>query len=562
MKNIFNIKSILFTLFLGTGILMVSCDDDDTLIKADALFRPIVKEMTVGGQWIEINWDRYEGADYFELALSGKDGLELTAETDTTFYRFEGLNYDTDYTIKIRSHSKSSGLESKYYVVPTLTTFDFPTKLKGVQAIDNMALVSWGEDTYTNLKLFHVVTPEGGTVEEEALLKDSVLTEADVNKKEVIFRGLEPENDYIVRAYRGGEYLGKKVFTTAAPEAYEGHVVDLRSYSDDESYTVFTQDFVDNLVAEHPDEDITVVLRGGTTYELNTVELPATAGTFKIVTGLTLEGMAQFAVNGNLGVKSDATVNKIVVEKVFFTEHPSALKTAGNFGGKYLFNFNRSGAKLGTLNIVNSVIKYKRGLCRVQTAASIDNFIMDNCIVDSIGGYGVTNADNDGADIRNIKVSNSSFSHCEKLFVSTKPASKSVESFVAENCTFVYNMKNGNNYMFDFNKMSFASDPQLKNCIFGPGGNAVTIKDNGAVSGKIGAFSAFRAGKGSMQVNGCYGTSDIQWFIAEGAQEPSSALDLTPTGADVNGTFQKAAGSDFTLLLNDLKNVVGDPRWW
>lgn len=561
MKHIFNIKSLLFTLVLGIGALVASCEDDDDVTKADALFRPIVGETVYSGQWIELNWDRYQGADYYDLTLSGKDGLELTAETDTTFYRFEGLNYDTDYVIKIRSHSKSSGLQSQYYVVPTITTTDFPTKLKGVEAIDNMALVSWGEDVYTNLKLFHVVTLEGSTEKEEILLKDSVLTEADLKAGKVIFGGLEAENDYVVRAYRNDRYLGKKVFSTTAPEAYDGYVADLRSYSVDESYGLFTQSFIDNLVAEHPDEDITIVLKGGATYELNTVDVPATAGTIRIVTGLTLEGMAKFAVNGNLGVQSGATVNKIVVEKVFFTEHPSALKTAGNFGGKYLFNFNRSDARLGTLNIVNSTIKYKRGLCRIQTTASIDHFIMDNCIIDSIGGYGITNADNSGADIKNIKIINTSFSHCEKLFVSTKPASKAVESFSAENCTFVYNMKSGNNYMFDFNGMSFAEDPQLKNCIFGPGGNAVTIKD-GAVSGKIGAFSAFRAAKGSLAVDNCYGTNDIQWYIAEGAEAPSSALDLNSTGADVNGTFQKAAGSDFTLLVNDLKSVAGDPRWW
>lgn len=561
MKHIFKIKSLLFTLVLGAGALVASCEDDDAVTKADALFRPIVNETTVAGQWIELGWDRYQGADYYDLVLSGKDGLELTGETDTTFYRFEGLNYDTDYVIKIRSHSKSSGLESKYYVVQTLTTTDFPTKLKGVESIDNMALVSWGEDNYTNLKLYHVVTPEGSTEKEEVLLKDSVLTEADLSARRVIFEGLEAENNYIVRAYRNGEYLGKKTFSTTAAESYEGYVVDLRSYSADESYSLFTQSFIDDIVAEHPDEDITIVLKGGTTYELQTVDLPATAGTIKIVTGLTLEGMAKFAVSGNLGVKSGSEVKEFIVEKVFFTEHPNKPKTSGNFGGCYLFNFNRSDAKLGTLSLVNTTIKYKRGVCRIQTTASIDNFVMDNCIVDSIGGYGVTNADNNGADIFNIKITNSSFSHCEKLFVSTKPSSKKVDSFTATNCTFVYNMKNGNNYMFDFNGMSFSSDPQLKDCIFGPGGNAVTIKD-GAVSGSIGAFSAFRAAKGSLATDNCYGTNDIKWYMADGAEAPASALDLNSTGADVNGTFQKAAGSDFTLLVNSLKNTAGDPRWW
>ena len=174
MKHIFNIKTLLFSLALGAGALMTSCDDSDDVTKADALFRPIVSETAVGGQWIELNWERYEGADYYDLNLTGKDGLDLSVETDTTFYRFENLNYDTDYTIKIRSHSKSSGLESKYFVVPTITTTDIPTQLKGVRAIDNMALVSWETATYTNLKLFQVVTPEGSTTKEEELLEVAV----------------------------------------------------------------------------------------------------------------------------------------------------------------------------------------------------------------------------------------------------------------------------------------------------------------------------------------------------------------------------------------------------
>ena len=562
MKNIFNIKSLLLALTLGVGAMMTGCDDDESLPKADALFRPIVNETIVGGQWIELNWDRYEGADSFQLELSGEDGLELTAETDTTFYRFEGLSYDTDYVIKIRSFSRSSGLESKFYIVPTITTTDIVTDLKEVQTIDNMALVSWGSPAiYNNLKIFHVYTPEGATEETEEVIKEIPLSSDELALGQIIIDELEPENNYIVRAYYGDTYLGKKKFTTKAPENYEGAVIDLRSYSEEDSYSLFTQSFIDDAVAQYPDQNITIVLQGGVAYELATVLLPATTGTISVVTGQTLRGNASFRVSGNLGVKDGASVGGFIVNNVFFTEHDDKPKTSGNFGGCYLFNFNKSGASLGTLKLLNSTIKYKRGLCRIQTKASIDNFIMDNCIVDSIGGYGITNADNGDADIKNINITNSTFSHCEKLFVSTKPNSKSVNSFFAEKCTFVYNMKDGNNYMFDFNNMSFGSDPKLKDCLFGPGGNAVSIKEDGSSTGSIGAFSAFRAAKGSMTLDNCYGTTDIKWYMADGATEPASALELTSTKTDVNATFSNAAGSNFSLINLTLKGVAGDPRW-
>lgn len=547
MKHIFNIKNLLLTLVLGAGALVTSCDDDDKLAPADALFRPIVGETTVAGTWIELSWDRYEGADYYDLLLTGKDGLELTAETDTTFYRFEGLNYDTDYVIKLRSHSKASGLESKYYVVSTLTTTDFPTKLKGVQAIDNMALVSWGDDVYTNLKLYHVVTPEGSTEKEAKLVEDRVLTDADLKSGKVLFENLESEQDYIVRAYRDGEYLGKKVFSTTAPETFEGAVSDLRDVSEEDSYGYLTQAFYDDLVATYPDQDITIVLEAGRKYEMISVKLPATTGTIKLVTGLSLKGKAILEVKGNFDLAG--SIGGFIAEKINFTDHPT-LKN--NTGTTYLFNIGTSDTQIGTMKFIDCDIKYKRGVCRIKTAAVIENLSIDNCIVDSIGGYGILNAANNGANIKNIKLINSSFSHCEKMFVTDKD-NKDGNTFSAENCTFVFNLKSGNNYMFDFNKTTFASDPQLKNCIFGPG----------SITGKVGKYSAFRAAKGNMQLDNCYGTNDIEWFMAEGAEKPTSAFeDLNSTGADVKGTFEDAINSNFTLLINDLKGVAGDPRWW
>ncbi len=559
MKYLANIKTLLLSVaLLAAGAFMASCDDDDDdIIPADALFRPIVGETTVGGQWIELEWDRYEGAERYVLTLEGQavgepEPLVLEAETDTTFYRFEGLAYDTDYTIRIKSIG--NGLESKFYTVPTITTQDYPTMLNGVSAIDNKALVSWKNANYTTLNLVEVITPEGETVSQEVEVVNYTLTDADRAAGQVIFNDLIPDHNYIVRAYENGAYAGKKVFKTAEVEQFEGAVISLRGLPNEETYSVLTSDFYADAIAQYPDQDLTIVLEGGHKYEMMSLKLPATTGTIKLVTGLSLAGNAIMEVAGNYDVNGN--LGGFVAEKVNFTEHANTPKGADNFGGSYLFNLSVSGVTVNKMEYINCDIRYKRGVVRIKTGAVIEDFVMDNCTVDSIGGYGITNADNGEAQVYNISLKNSSFSHCQKLFVSTKNSAKEMGSFSAENCTFVYNLKAGGNYLFDFNKMVFDEAPVLKNCLFGMGGKC----DN---KNKAGAICGYRGGNpAAITVDNCFGTSEIEWYIAEGATAPAAPLELTSTGADTDGTFEDADNANFKLLVDDLKGVAGDPRWW
>ena len=152
MKHIFDIKTLLLSLVLGTGALLTSCnDDDDDVTKADALFRPIVGETTVGGQWIELEWDRYEGAKTFVLTLAGKaagqaDSTKMEVTTDTTFYRFEGLDYDTDYLIKRLRASRNIRLcantalaliVTAFIVLVTLTIIDYVNSINATATFYN-----------------------------------------------------------------------------------------------------------------------------------------------------------------------------------------------------------------------------------------------------------------------------------------------------------------------------------------------------------------------------------------------------------------------------------------
>lgn len=531
-----------------------SCTTVEEYPAPDALFRPIPDAPEYGGDWIELSWDKYEGADYFELKIVGTDGLNKTVQTDTTFYRFEGLNYDTTYDILLRSLGRKSGLSSRYYQVPSITTNDFPTKLNAVESIDNTARVSWTSDVVSKLVFKTYVLDEDGSRVESDFCEFDVpdgATTVDVTD-------LKPGTDYVVYAYNGESYKGKKLFSTKPAEDYSGEVVDLRKITGDEAYSYFTQDFVNGKIAEFPDQDITFVLAGGVHYELATINVAATTGTITIATGLSFEGKAVFEVSGNFAVASGASVNKIFIKDVFFTDHPSKTKESSNFGGTYLFNFNQANASLGTLELKGCDIRYKRGVCRSQTTATIDNYIIDDCTFDYIGGYGISNADNAAAAIRNISVSNSTFAHCEKLFVSSKPTDKDV-NLTMENCTVLWCLGSGT-WIFDMNTMNFKAE--VTNCIFGPGGNKSTVS----------TINSFRAADGSsVSLDKCYGTTDLAWTMNAAGDAPAyPALDLKSTGADVAGTFQKAVIDyaafeelDLTVLQKDVKDAkAGDPRWF
>jgi hypothetical protein len=245
------------------------------------------------------------------------------------------------------------------------------------------------------------------------------LNDSDNAALEKIVYGLSPKTTYKIEAYKDGSYQGKKRVTTAASEKFEGEVVDLRGLDEDKAWKWFSvgsssayANTIDSLIRNgYQDKDITFVLEGGTRYRISTIEIPATTGTLTFITGMSLAGEAQMGVEGNFRIAANSTVGGVVFDKIAFTDTENKPRTDSHYGATYVFNLNQSDGNIGTLKFLNSSIKYKRGICRIQTAATIENVIIDNCIIDSISGYGITNADNAKADIQNIKITNSTISN-------------------------------------------------------------------------------------------------------------------------------------------------------
>lgn len=559
MKNIFKKLFLIAAVSVGC-ISLTGCSDDDDMT-LDRLFRPVLNDVVTGldsenKPYMTLEWDNYASANQYVArieSMSGTDVKEIT--TDATTCTFYNLDYDQEYNVYIYSMNTENGLQSKEYTT-VATTPDFPTALLNVSTgnvIDTQVRVRWSAGAvYDSLAVVNEMTNE--------LAAYALVSESDLEAQNIIVRNLEPSTSYRVEAYLNDVYQGKKRFKTASSENYDGTVVDLRGLTAEESYKWFSMssgsnyaNAIDSLVALYPDQDITIVMQGGVKYRIPTVDIPSTTGKIKFVTGLTLSGNAYLCVTGNFAVKENSHVEELAFDKISFTDDETKPRTSANYGGTYLFNFNRANSSCRKINVKNSEIKYKRGVCRIQTTATIDEFCVDNCIIDSIGGYGITNADNDAAEIKNITVKNSTLSNCALVFVATK--GPDTESVTVENCTFVYSVAKSR-YLFNFSKKSVTNGIKLKNCLFGVAGETYEKLSD--------AFAGW-AGNTVPEVSDAYFTSDLLWkMTAAEPPVPESQFEGTTLSTDTKGTFANPEAGDFRIINTaELKNAhPGDPRWY
>jgi hypothetical protein len=565
MKKIIKSIWLFAAVTMGLGTTLVSCGDDDNLTTADALFRPIISEddnIEVGLDennvpYIVVTWDNYTDANQYTVKVESVDGTDSKEiKTDKTSCRFDNLQYDKEYFVKISSANTNTGLASKEYSVTT-TTLDFPTNLitpASTDIIDIAARIKWKDgNSYDMLKIIKE--------DNDSLVAEITLTEEDNASLEKIVTGLQPKTTYKVEAYKDGKYQGKKRVTTVAAENYKGVVIDLRDMDAKESLKWISTENLDSIVQLNPDQDIVFVLQGGMHYRLQTVKLPSTTGTLKFVTGLTLHGNAVWNVTGNFDLDKDVNLGGVAFEKIEFTDDESKPKTGSNYGGTYLFN-PQSNAVMGTVSLKSCTVRYKRGILRIRSTNVVENFIADDCIFEYIGGYGITNVDNNGAAIRNIKVSNCTFANCVRLFVNTKSKDDSAKKVEIENCTFVY-MAGVSRGLIELQENEIPGGISIKNCIYGSAGEIHTepqpAEGEGGIKGWTGAVVP--------KVENCYFTSDLIWRMKEdGSLE--NPFDGTTLSTDTRHTFAnpnpegELMPGNYTLINAEaIKAKVGDPRW-
>ena len=271
---------------------------------------------------------------------------------------------------------------------------------------------------------------------------------------------------------------------------------------------------------------------------------------------MTLKGNAIWNVTGNFDLANGVNLGGISFEKVTFTDDESKPKTDGNYGGTYLFN-PQSDATIGTISLKSCEVRYKRGVLRIRSTNAVENFIADDCIFEYIGGYGITNVDNNGACIKNIKVTNSTFANCVRLFVNTKSKDIPCGTAIIENCTFAY-FAGASRALIELQESEWKGGITIKNCIYGSCGEVHTKPQEG-IKGWSGTVVP--------TTDNVFFTSDLIWAQKDDGT-PNNPLSGTTLSTDTKGTFKNPnpegdlMPGDYTLINSDaIKAKVGDPRW-
>ncbi len=563
------IKSILLigALAIGAGSLASCSDDDDSYMSR--LFRPVVStdDITAGidnnkKAYIYFSWDDYASANKYIIKLVTEDGSDsLKYAVNTNEIMVSDLLYDTNYNISIRAVDTISGKESRDYVF-SVTSADYPTKLKSLATtdiIDVGARIAWdnseGDANYDSLQVV--------AASNDSLVNTYVLTDADRAASEKIINGLSASTSYKVKAYIAGEYQGKKSFKTVGAENFgDDEVVDMRNVEESKLYKCLSvssgsayDGLLDSLIAtKGSDKNITIVLPGGADIKMPTMNLKDTDKRIKFVTGLTLAGNANICVAGNFAIAAGTHVGSVVFDKINFTDAPldGKDKDGSNFGGTYLFNLSGSGASIDTIKITNCNIKYKRGVCRLQNAVTVGNFTIDNCIVDSIGGYGIVNCDANNAIVDYATITNSTFANCEKfIVVNSGKKDNIINNVKVANCTFAFCIANTKPF-FDMKDRELKTYT-LDNCLFGKPGplNKEEVADG--ITGYSGSIAP--------SCNDCYFTSDFLWQKDAETGEAKAALSGTTLKGSTSDIFKSPNTSDFTIMASEARGI-GDPRWY
>lgn len=533
------------------SLLFISCEKEELLQGPERLFRPIVKESVISGTWFRIKWDKYEGAVSYEMQLSTDTFKTIikSYRTDSTTCTFSGLEYDLNYQLRIRSVGDSiiasgDSIRSDYHVY-NIKTIDYPTYLKtpvSSDILDKSIRVKWTLST-SNYTRFDVM------ISRDSLYRSYTISNLENQTGEKIISGLEPGTTYLVMIYEGDSYKGKKTFKTSPAQVFEGAVVDLRDLSDELALNKITQLFIDSLGTQYP-SGFNLILSGGTNYVIPTINIPVP---INFVTGLSFRGKAIMLVNGSFGIKASTTVASVKMDKIFFTEGNIAgkFKTDANFGGTYLFNFNQSEGHATNVVIESCDIKYKRGVCRLQTKAKIEQFTINNCVIDSIGGYGIVNMDNADALVNNLVLKNSTFSHFDGYLCRDIKSTLPPNSILVENITTCYSPAS-TRYLFELTDRVLAGGVTIRNSIFG------------SVLTPATTVNGIRVGAGtSVTIDNCFKTSDLVWAIPVGGTAPAYPIaDCVELGKTSVEVFANPAANNYKVSLPALVKKAGDPRWW
>ncbi|MFL1013448.1 DUF4957 domain-containing protein [Flavisericum labens] len=544
-NNLFNIKTILFLCLLVTMFNACDKDDDQTYDKT-RLFRPVLNQNLFSeGNTIVVNMGKLKGAVGYTIEVS-RDSfatIEYTIPSDTNYVEInentngknEELFWNTIYQVRATAHEANAEFDSRISDFGSVRTQRFPSILNvpaTYDVIDVTARVTWEPlgDAITGIKVFgpddlRLQTP---------LFPETPVTEEEFLAGEAFVEGLEPASDYQIAIYSGSELRGWVNYTTLEAEldyTTVPNLIDLREDLDPGA--------VSSALNTSPD-GATILVSRGSEYDAPGMRLDKSV-TIRAAYGFG-EQRAKLMFPSNFDLETDANVDHLR-----FVD----LELRGtDWGGKYVINISKA-ATLNEFKIDNCYVTNFRGIFRQKDNPSIvNNYIINNSVVDSINGYGVAACDKDTAELRNIQLTNSTFNHTIYFLISRNNS----ESILIDNCTLA-NINESGRQMFRWRggdgKDNVTNGITITNSIFGHSWDT-NESEVYSTRGRQGLDNTV------FNINNTFTVSDFSW-----TSNPIEALPIGNAGKSQQALWVDPANSNFNFLGSDFigRFTTGDPRW-
>lgn len=525
---------------------ITACKEDETIYEQTRLFRPVLnEELYSEANTIIVNMGNLKQAVSYTLEVSRDTfkTVDYLIETDTAYVVVnrdlvgEELFWNTLYQVRATARASNAQYDSKISDLGNVRTQRFPSIINepaSYDVIDVAARVSWVKAgaAVTGTKVF-----AGDDLKLTKPLLPEQPVEGDVS--ETIVTGLEPATKYQIAIYSGETLRGWVPYTTlpADIDPNAPGVIDIR---DNTSLSA-----VEDAVAGAPD-GATILVKRGMTYDLPAKDLNKSI-TIRAAYGFGPD-KAKLYTTGNWNIAAGSKIDHIRFVDL-------ELRGA-DYSGDYVFNPNASGIRVGELLFENCEIGTFRGIIRIRGTVEIDQYIIRNSVVDSLGGYGILTTDTDPkpsdptARVNHMLFENSTFNKIQAGITSRNNSS----SITIESCTFSNFPSTGGlllRYRGGSGNNNVTGGIKIHNSIFGPGWDE-------AASGNTSIRGMEGLGETVFDIVNVYSTAEFSF-----ASGPIPGFPVGNYSKGQNDLWVNPNVNNFNFKDSGFsgKYSTGDPRW-
>lgn len=518
-------------------------DDNNNIVRVRdySIARPDLNDILYAeNNTITVNMLYHNGGTNFKLELSRDNFNTIDFETliDTTYYKITQHNdgkellWNTVYQVRVTPVDASEpDLLGSVEII-------FPTILKAPSSwdvIDVSAKVNWEPlgQTVTSIKAFasddlRLTTP----------LVETSVTEEEFQAGSGVIEGLEPDTNYQIAIYSGIELRGWENYKTLVKEPDYSSVSNLIDLREDANSGAIA-----SALSSAPDGATILVARG------NEYSMEGNVALNKSITIRAAYGFGEkrarllFPYNFDLAVGAEINHLRFIDLEL----------RGSDWTLKYLINISNSGT-LNELSIDNCYVTNFRGIGRIKTnGVTLNNYIINNTVVDSINNYGVFTVDNTESTLKNFKLTNSTFNHIIYFLVSRNNS----ESILIDDCTLA-NISESGRQLFRWRggegKNDVTNGVTISNTIIGHGWDMNGQGDT-LIIGREGLDNT------TFTISNTFTVSDFSW---SSIGSPIEALPVGNAGSTQAELWVDPENNDFNFLDTAFigKNSSGDPRWY